>query len=217
MPLLIRNILSVLLLQPARFVEPTPRTMRAWLVASVALSAFVCLQFPPQRLALAIGPIAVSMPSWPWARRWGSAGLGRPIFTLAWCLPVMLACSAMASNILVDLLAAFYLFAALTLQRRVPESADAIGREEREALVQARSALAGEQPAAAALTFHGTVALVELGPVIARWKGQDIPEWVVDEKGRTWQFKSTAADQDTLRTLAPGQMFLKPGAIYEQA
>ena len=216
MPVFLTNVMAVLLLQPARFVELHPRTLRISALASIMGWSWLSLFLEPHRvivyfvvglLALWTGPAACS-------RVYGSKW--RAAFAMAWCALLATVLSSIAQSWAADVVFGSYLFVGVKLQMHRPEPGDLTEVERCELRVARAAMAAGGDGAAFALTCQGAVYLREIGPATAKWLGYEIPEYLVDVLGRRWVFEGTTC-QGSMAPLQAGELLLPPGALYRPA
>lgn len=218
MPIFLRNVLAVLLLQPSRFVELHPRALRISSLASIMGWSWLSIFFEPQKVILffLVGVLCIWTGPAACSRNYGANSAWRASFALAWCALAATGLSSILQSPLVDLVMGTYLFVGVKLQMRRTEP-QGLTEIERCELRIARAALAGGvESSAFALSDQGAVYLREIGPAAAKWLDYDIPEYVVDVLGRRWDFAGTTS-QGSSAPLRTGELLLPPGALYRPA
>lgn len=212
---LVRNVGAVLFLRPGDFLEPHPRVLRAYSIASIMLSMTACGALPVQRSILfyVFGFLCMINGPYPWGRNFGSDGPWRAVFALAWCALLAAACSIMVDSPILDMVLSAYLFLAVSLQTGTPEIEHESLQEQTSEQERAELRAIRAAPAGVAMSSCGYVSLVERGPPLARWQGTSLPEYVIDTSNRRWVFQDTSAPDQA--SLSDGQILLPPGAVYQ--
>jgi hypothetical protein len=215
MKLFLRNLMSVLLLQPAEFVVPHPRVLRvmALLACTVTGGVLILTASPSLSWMIACAMLALGLRTAGWSKAYGHAPLARAIFAGACAATVAAGLSEMAGQFLVSSILALYVAAAVTVQMPAIPALESLNEAERQGARDARAAFEHGASLPRALTAAGLVCLREHGPTVAHWKGQPIFEWVIDAHGRRWTFVTTTGGNSGP---TDDQLLLPPGAVYRQ-